>query len=946
MLGGKLTIEGVSVGLSERLAVSVNKSIADVREPENRNCDFTKTLKIPATPEVNALFEWAYDVNIDFQSFNPNKSTPGSYFLNTTEVIRGNIQLLAIPQLYNHGFYEIVIRGTNADLFIMMEELYLTDLSFTDLNHTLDYTNFSSAPTIGVGYCYGYIDYGMNGVRGNTWSVLHFKAAIWLKEYVDRIFTLLGLTYTSSIITSTFFKSIAVPCIKEGAYQFTPTQINNRQFYAKKTTTQARNGGFVNGRSSPFPAGYQYHDFTSITPIIFNDDSTSPLHDVGGIYNTATGEYTTTTVVQSGIKFILNYDVRLTIPSDALATALTFSGESNLQICIRRNGIVVSTSGINAPMLLTKSGSDMVGSLSTSVIYNTGLDPIGTVYDCCVVPQTGAESSSGGFITNSSMFNGNFKDSGGSSVGSVLPSFPASTYTVTSAYFFNLLQNQNLYWGDTIDMNTVVPEDVKMLDFFNWVVKKFNLYIEQDKDNPLNYIIERRDDFYLTSNPLDLNPLWDNSEDFIVLPMGELDAKSYLVRDKQDADYWNKLYQDKYKQVYGQQLLNIDNDFVTGAKIIETGFSPSPGVAFQTDIVAPRFLQIDGSFPGGGAYTVKPIKVNPRLLYWGGIKNCDLHNLITSATSGLVPVNTYPSLNHVDDAQSPTVDLNFSAPIEVFWKKPAQVWTTNTQYNVGYKKFLTEISDPNSKIVQMYAMLTQDQIYRFTFRRLVYWKGALFYVNKFENDDIQSGGATMLELLKLNPAAAVEIIQYDPYDPPSGQGRLSFTNPEYTDRGNYGNYDNANIGRNLNNGAGIGLMVGENVQVDRAVQRFTGLGIKDQIIGLEMEGMVKITEGMVISDNGIELDKKAREVYTADFDVVKTLSYVDASGGNITATLPGIDFEGTLTIVRVDNSANTVTIKGSTGFEDLNTNGASSTAYLQPGNTTNSFNSNLTAWYY
>lgn len=578
---GKLTIEGVSVGLSERLAVSVNKSIADVREPENRNCDFTKTLKIPATPEVNALFEWAYDVNIDFQSFNPNKSTPGSYFLNTTEVIRGNIQLLAIPQLYNHGFYEIVIRGTNADLFIMMEELYLTDLSFTDLNHTLDYTNFSSAPTIGVGYCYGYIDYGMNGVRGNTWSVLHFKAAIWLKEYVDRIFTLLGLTYTSSIITSTFFKSIAVPCIKEGAYQFTPTQINNRQFYAKKTTTQARNGGFVNGRSSPFPAGYQYHDFTSITPIIFNDDSTSPLHDVGGIYNTATGEYTTTTVVQSGIKFILNYDVRLTIPSDALATALTFSGESNLQICIRRNGIVVSTSGINAPMLFTKSGSDMVGSLSTSVIYNTGLDPIGTVYDCCVVPQTGAESSSGGFITNSSMFNGNFKDSGGSSVGSVLPSFPASTYTVTSAYFFNLLQNQNLYWGDTIDMNTVVPEDVKMLDFFNWVVKKFNLYIEQDKDNPLNYIIERRDDFYLTSNPLDLNPLWDNSEDFIVLPMGELDAKSYLVRDKQDADYWNKLYQDKYKQVYGQQLLNIDNDFVTGAKIIETGFSPSPGLLFR-----------------------------------------------------------------------------------------------------------------------------------------------------------------------------------------------------------------------------------------------------------------------------------------------------------------------------------------------------------------------------
>lgn len=928
MLGGRLTIEGVSVGLSERLAVSINKSIADIREPENRNADFTKTMKIPATPEVNALFEWAYDVNIDFQSFNPNKSTPGSYFLGTTEVMRGKIQLLAIPQVYNRGFYEIVIRGKNADIFIEMEGLFLTDLSFTDLNHTLTYANFSASPTIGVGYCYGYLDYGMNGVAGFNWNVLHFKAAIWIKEYIDRIFALLGRTYTSSIFTSTFFKSIAMPCNKPGMYQYSPTQIDNNQFWANKTTIQTY------ACTPTFYTGLSLWQFTTgliTSTIIFQDETTSPYNDPGAVYNNATGVFTTALSTVNSVNFKCFFTLIISSPPATSATFET-SPSNVVQVRIYRNGVSVATQNVSVGVVsIAISGGTFTYASSVSVVYNAiASDPVGTIYEAKVMAGT--------------IF-GYFKNGTGTIL---IGGSPTANFQVdTGSNYYSLILNQNLYWGDTIDMNTVVPSDVKMRDFFSWIVRKFNLYLEIDKNNPLNYIIERRDDFFLTgSAPLDLNPLWDTSKEFTVLPMGELDAKTYLVRDKQDADYWNKLYQDKYKEVYGQQRVDVDNDFITGEKIIETGFSPTPGVAFQTDIVAPRFLQIDGSFPGG-AYTVKPLKTNPRLLYWGGMKNCNLHGLIQSSTSGFVATSTYPSLNHIDDAQSPTVDLNFSSPIEVFYKKPGQVWTTNTQYNVGYKKFITEITDPNSKIVQMYAMLTQDQIYTFTFRRLVYWKGAKFYVNNFENDDIQSGGPTMLELLKLNPAQVVSIVQYNPYLPPVDQNRLSFTNVEFTERGNYGNYDNANVGRNLVNGTDIGLLVGENVQVDRAVKEFTGIGVKDKFISTEYEGMVVIRDdGMVISDDGVEKLKLARtDTHTANFTASKPIEIVDATAGNVDVILPDPLLLTSTKIVRVDNSGNNVTVIGPAS-ETITGPGGSGASDTIAARTTKTYETNGTEYFY
>jgi hypothetical protein len=920
-----LNILGVSVGLFNSVPIDITKYIADIREPGKRSVAFSKTITIPQTREVNILFEFAFDINIDFQIFNPNKKIAGSYFVGTTSVLRGYIQLLSIPLTSDSGNYEISIVSDNADLFQAMGDKLLTDLSFSDLDHALNSTNFFATPTLGNGYCYAYEDRGMAGVNGYNWNILHMKAMIFAREYLKRIFAQAGKTWTSVFLNSVNFSHVVIPCNKSGMYQFSPTQIYNNQFYANKTATQTYGTTFIP------PVGFNNYNFTTgvvNSTLIFQDETTAPFNDPGGNYNNATGVFTLSQSSQNQFSCDIIYSINV---SSAPATSVNFVPRGNgtqLRVAIFRNGVQVYflTSMVNQTIpLISLSGSVTA---RTQIVYQAPTnDPPGTTYTAVLVY---------GFI------NGEFKDSGGLTVVGGTPS--VNFVIENNSTFWNNLLNTNLTWGSTIDMNTVILDDVKQTDFFLWIMQTFHLFIEQDINDVNNYIIEPRDEFYLDTNPIDVDAIHDTTKGFKVIPMGALDAKRYVLTNTPDADYYNTFYQNKRKRVYGDQITVIDNDFIRNEKVIQTGFSSTPAVAFQTDIIAPRYLTIEGAFPGG-LYTVKPTKVNPRILWYGGVKNCAMHNLTVSASSITTPT-TYPYVGHLDDPQNPTYDLNFAAPKDIYYLKPAQVLTTNTRGNDGYYDFLNAISNPNSKIVQVPVIVNEMQVYGFTFRQKAFFKGAYFYVNKLSGYD-PTGRTAMLELLKVPTPKAYIGVVYNPTDPPTGTERTIPTNPEYSHDGNYLAGTGANIGRNLNNGAGTGLVVGTDVVVDRAVQEFSAIGVSGLNAGLELDGKVMLrNNGLIVSDTGIDVNKLSREVYSADFDVTKPINYVDCSAGNVKATLPSIDYLGTIKIVRVDNSGNVLTVVGNLGTELIKTNGASAVSYAQPTQSSREYNSDLTSWYY
>ena len=58
----ELYINNQPIGLSDDFELRINKTIADIRNPETRSADFTRTLTIPGTSENNKVFHFIFDV--------------------------------------------------------------------------------------------------------------------------------------------------------------------------------------------------------------------------------------------------------------------------------------------------------------------------------------------------------------------------------------------------------------------------------------------------------------------------------------------------------------------------------------------------------------------------------------------------------------------------------------------------------------------------------------------------------------------------------------------------------------------------------------------------------------------------------------------------------------------------------------------------------------------
>jgi hypothetical protein len=228
------------VGIMGEIPISLTIAIADVREPDKRNSTFSKTIQIPGSKDANILFEHIFEVTTDLNNFNPNLKTPCKYFVRGEKVFSGDIQLLSIIKKgkspYESIIYEVSIIGRLSQAFLELGNSLLTDLDFSDLNHVFNYTNRNWTPTLGTGYTYPLIDYGVTGGCGYYWDFAHLSPAIFEKEYIDRIFESISKTYTSTYFASTYGKSILIPRTNEGALKMTNAQVNGVSFYAGSTT--------------------------------------------------------------------------------------------------------------------------------------------------------------------------------------------------------------------------------------------------------------------------------------------------------------------------------------------------------------------------------------------------------------------------------------------------------------------------------------------------------------------------------------------------------------------------------------------------------------------------------------------------------------------------------------------------------------------------------------
>lgn len=718
-------ISSGTIDLLEDVPFSLNFAIADIREPENRNSNYSKTITIPGSKTNNRLFSHIFEIDIDC-NFNPNKKADCILYVDEIPQIRGYLQLLSITKLLDNKIeYNICIKGNVGSIFASWGERYLTDLDFSSLNHTYNKATQIASWTgsAGSGYVYPMIEYGQNGTNGLSYDVTNFFPAIYVKEYLDTAFTQHGFTYESNFFNTPFFKRLIVP-YNGTKLQLSEAELNSRYFEAKRsadyiadTLTSVVNSDFI-----AFPLNWFNTGSTTPIKININQDVSDVSNQFNTTSNLATitnaGYYTFTATISFNLSFS-----GLTAPS-----TLPAGNCINFYICsYDSNNNYVSTLGMTSAYLVSESISNgsttgtYIVTVETPSIYVNANSKIGTAF----------------FYKEITGLYGIYLGQAGSIDINILS---AST-------FKNRALNFGITDGNAIDFNSLgIVQNIKIKDFFKSLITMFNLYIESDKSVENKYYIEPRDNFYANGTTIDWTPKLATNLQLELKPMGSLTASRYTFKYKEDKDYYNSKAQNSYIDPYGTKYVDITTDFVKSEKKIDIIFSPTPSARIgTTNRIIPHIISVNQQ----GQIVAPPENCNIRILYYGGKKSTSAWTY-TSAVSGSSSETEYPYCGHVDIPTQPTFDLSFGVPREIYWD--TNYYTNSNLYNKYWKKYLEEITDKDSKIVTGYFHLNPVDIHLLDFRNQFFVDGHLLRLNKIYDYNPLANDLTKCEFIRIKDA--------------------------------------------------------------------------------------------------------------------------------------------------------------------------------------------------
>lgn len=861
----------VSLDLYDDLPLSLNLNIADIKEPEKRNGDYTKTIKLKGTAINNKFFEETYDVNIVTNTWNPNLKTPAYFLKQGTKPMVGDLRLMSIDVIRKNEFeditYNVVLMGRNTNIFTTIGDAKLEDLDLSIYDHPFTYAkqvaaetntiDVSGVPTLvanGVGYRYPLVDYGYNGWSSNYYHVDHLRPAIFVKTYWDKIFSVAGKTYTSTFLNDAndlFCKELILH--NGDALKMSAANQAVREFYAGisgsptvNSLTLYPNGPSTLWNTTNTPSPYAWYTTNVADELCrFNDDSTGSFVDTGNMYNTTTGVFVVQDVSYFQVLGKIDGQVKVTVPSGTTtiqggSASLPLAGKVRLVYQLPSTSTWLIAEDYDMSIVLATDITTSYQTFTHNLAFAPKTFPVGT---SCKVEFMPVKT-------------GGVKFNGGSGTGSI-------EWKLASTAVLNVkLVSPNIVEGMTFSINDAIPLDIKQKDFLLSVIKQFNLYIDEDKANPNNYIIEPRDNFYALGTTLDWSSKYAADKETHIEPMGSLNVKNFFWQYKQDQDYFNKQYQDSYQEAYGTKKYVVTNDFTKGDNKNEVIFSPTPIVDNTVnDLIIPKIFQWDGT-------TVTRMKHNIRTVLWNGSVTLPTplswkYGTITGASSSpWILKSTYAACGMADSPLASTRSIEFGVPNELFYTGISLAYTTNNLYARFYAKQIQEITDRDSKIVTMYLYLEPQDISKFDFKNKVYIDKTYYYVNKIIDYNPLKNQLTKVELIKVklgtDYAEVVSVPITDLIGNSGSSGIIaSRSGTEGASSSRFGTSNNVIIGDNIVSrtegaiiGAGRNISIGSSCYLITVISSET-ISIADSVSGTTLRNSSGITVGA--SANRIDL---------------------------------------------------------------------------------------------
>jgi hypothetical protein len=703
----------------------VNKSIIDIKEPEKRKSEYTLSIRIPASAKNRKIFSEIDNLNrstintstTNFTpDFNPNLKAEAIILNNRIEQMRGYLQLTEIPVNDRDIEYEIIVLGKLANLFQDLGEKELVSLDLSAYDHIWNYTNLAnswdtyiikngssfsnfdvSGNPDGQGYVYPLIDNGTSrNSQENEYDMERcMYPAIYVKQIVDSIFSEVGYRYESNFFNSVHFKRLIIP-YTNGNFLMTESEVTDRTWIVSNATDKV-----YTTINNVFASDVKRYYFDTIN----QDTDPASVDTVNYLVDIASG---------NNGKYKFNAQGQIRVKNTSAST-------------------ITNNLGVNLYLTRDRSGV-LTNSFRTITFETNGLTPNSTITSQLNMEFDEFDLNVGDKIYIDFIWYGLIDPS----------DFQVD---ILENFTFSSIPTPVYAYGQSISLNSALPNEVKQTDFLRWIFRMFNLYVVSDKIDPKKLIIEPRDDFY-TNQIVDLTPYLDVSKQITIKPMGVLDFRKLEMTYTQDDDEYNKRYQNVYREAYSTKKVEVNNDFLTQTQRVEIGFSPTPlGNSSNNDRILSKIRNEDPPTQGNELPSF-----NIRILYYGGLVSTTTKWKLfydNGISSSLLDV--FPYAGMLDSVSSPTFDLGWSMPKAIQYGNVSVNFTNGNLYNRYWKKSIEEITDKDSKLVTAFFKLSMNQFNNLDFRKF-YLIDKQYYRIYNISHDLTSNNPVEIEFLKLKTA--------------------------------------------------------------------------------------------------------------------------------------------------------------------------------------------------
>ena len=728
----KIVLSTGELDVAETLSLPITFNIGDIRDLSARKGTFSKTVTLDGTKNNNELLGHYYDVNIQAGTFNINALTKCQLIQNGVPILdEALLQLVSVNKVQANNSYEdevsytVLIKDSRAEFFTAITNVNLTDLDFSDLNHAFDSSAIvgSFANTVANGY-----KYVMPYNNTNVFNANDFKPAIYAKTYFDRIFAVAGFTYTWAGLTDAHFDKLLIP------YNGDTNDQNYDDYRVEATNTWTT----TNVQATGF----------NVTFIESVNSGWSELIDTQGIFDPALGEYTSpfSTSAIAGEHYTYSLTIGGSISLDntsganAYLTSLYPVGDNynryrvfaRVSVAGSGNTIVYGSSVLYPSTTPLPNGSNNILTFADTLTIPAGANGVilGMSAGDIQVLEVGVEvvsfdnSNGTGQIQGNSFWYDvtvtNFVD-----VNVVLD--------LTSINMVILPSNNIQVTGGTLTMNQYVPVEIKQSDFVKSILQMYNLYVEQDIDNPYNLVLRHRDEYYDSGAEKDWSQKLakDKPQELVFLP--DLTKKKLKLTYEQDDDNFNKIYTQATGEIYGQIEYTFDNEYVKDVETQALLFSPTPVYPTNFGAYVPAII---GSAPN----------TNIRILYDGGMQGCQSFDIIDFGTTGQYGCIKYPMLGHFNNALTPTFDINFGTN-DYYFYEPVSL-TANNLYNLYWRRTVNQINV--GKMLIAYFDLDEVDIQSLKLNDKIYIDNSWWNINKIADYNANNNQLTKVELISID----------------------------------------------------------------------------------------------------------------------------------------------------------------------------------------------------